>query len=372
MLDLIIPVYKNIPGLYRSLFSLGTEIGKEVFVTIVDDCSGDNYDEVINFFQKFFPIRVIYLEENGGPGVARQKGLDRATQEYVAFLDCGDTYITPTKLRECLHWAKNNPHFYFLSWGHVEERADGPEDFSYRDIGAVHNRMHGKMYRTDFLRRYNITFSAESSRANEDIGFNLSARLIAEALSRKDNVPRIYEDDLPSVVWKHTGPSIVRAEDCAFYYRDQNMGMAINGEHVLKTLRANNVPDDIILREIYEEMVHMYIFYYAALNSRPEFVDKALAGAARYYHNCFKEIGDKDPEFLKETYWSILVSFLNDPNEPIRLKFSALDFPGFLNELETYCSIHYSDTTTNGNCSECQTANADCNCNKDGFSYMAN
>lgn len=79
MLDLIIPVYKNKAGLYRSLFSIGTETNKEVFVTIVDDCSGDTYEDVIEIFQKFFPIRVIYLEENQGPGIARQAGLNAAT-----------------------------------------------------------------------------------------------------------------------------------------------------------------------------------------------------------------------------------------------------------------------------------------------------
>jgi glycosyltransferase involved in cell wall biosynthesis len=50
MLDLIIPVYKNKKGLYRSLMSLGSELNKQVRVTIVDDCSGDNYDDVINIF----------------------------------------------------------------------------------------------------------------------------------------------------------------------------------------------------------------------------------------------------------------------------------------------------------------------------------
>lgn len=71
MLDLVIPVYKNKAGLYRSLFSIGTETYKKVFVTIVDDCSGDNYDDIVEFFQKFFPIRVIYLQKNVGPGMAR-------------------------------------------------------------------------------------------------------------------------------------------------------------------------------------------------------------------------------------------------------------------------------------------------------------
>lgn len=335
MLDLIIPVYKNKAGLYRSLFSIGTETNKEVFVTIVDDCSGDTYEDVIEIFQKFFPIRVIYLEENQGPGIARQTGLNAATQPYVTFLDCGDTYITPTKLMECLRQAKANPQYYFLSWGHIEEHCNDGQ-FSYSDVTSGHNRMHGKFYRRDFLKNHNICFCEESSRANEDIGFNISVRLIATTSSRKDGIERIYSDDTPAVVWKSSGPSIVRSNNYAFYYEKQNMGMAINGEHILRLAKLNNVDEDLILQEIYEEMVHMYIFYNATLIDRPEFLDKAIAGAARYYHNCFREVGENNLMLLNNTYWDILASFLSDPNEPIRKQFTILDFPKFLNMLETY------------------------------------
>lgn len=334
MLDLIIPVYKNIPGLYRSLFSLGTETGKKVFVTIVDDCSGDNYDEVIEFFQKFFPIRVIYLPENAGPGIARQVGLNNATQPYVSFLDCGDTFISPTRMIECLNDLEDNPEIYMFSYVHKEEHVGPDGRFFYTDTGAQNNRMHGKFYRRDFLVRHNIHFSEECPRMNEDIGFNISTRLIAETEARKDNINRIYQDDNPVIVWKFTGPSIVRAENNAFYYRDQNIGMSINGEHILNLARANNVDEDLIIREVYEEMIHMYMFQFATKHDRPEYMERSLDGATRYYYNCFRQYGDKDPELLCDLYWEILTNFLSDPSDPIRHRLTDLNFIEFLNMLE--------------------------------------
>lgn len=364
MLDLIIPVYKNIPGLYRTLFSIGTELNKRIFVTIVDDCSGDNYDEVIQFFQKFFPIRVIYLPENRGPGVARQEGLNRATQQFVSFIDCGDTYITPTKLKECLNFAEQNSHFYMFSWAHVEEKIDFETgEFFYNDVGPQHNRMHGKIYNREFIMKNNIRFCEESSRANEDIGFNISARIIACNNARRDNCDRIYNDMNPAVVWKSTGPSIVRSDNCAFYYRDQNMGMALNGEHILNTVKAQNVDEDLIIEEVYEEMAHMYIFYIASKNGRPEFVDKAIEGALRYYVNCFKPYGQRDPRWLREIYWNTVNNFLADPTDPIRMDFTALDFPGFLNMLE--------ERAANNNAMSCNSSEStNCIC-ENGFSYIA-
>ena len=102
--------------------SLGSELNKQVRVTIVDDCSGDNYDDIISIFQKFFPIRAIYLSKNVGPGMARQEGLNKATQPYVAFLDCGDIYTSPDRLLECLQVVKDYPECYMYSWGHFEEK----------------------------------------------------------------------------------------------------------------------------------------------------------------------------------------------------------------------------------------------------------
>ena len=66
-LDLIIPVYKNIPQLYRTLLSVGMECDpKKLSVTVVDDFSeqDEKYDDVIKFFSKFFPIRVIKSKKN--------------------------------------------------------------------------------------------------------------------------------------------------------------------------------------------------------------------------------------------------------------------------------------------------------------------
>lgn len=364
MLDLVIPVYKNMAGLYRSLFSIGTEVGDKIFVTIVDDCSGDNYDDVINFFQKFFPIRVIYQKENKGPGMARQVGLERATQPYISFLDCGDVYTSPTRLKECLHDVMDNPATVLFSWPHTEEKYSGNDDtrFDYTLFFAGNNRMHGKIYQREFLLQHGIKFSEEGSRMNEDIGFNIPIRMIAEHLWRKDGIQRVYHGDDPAVVWKVTGPSIVRAENCAFYYRDQNVGMSINGQHLLSIAYKNRVDDDLILQEIYEEMTHMYMFYCSTRNVRPEYLDSSIHGAALYYINCFKDRATDNMDMLNAIYWNTITHFVQDENDPVRAKFFPIDFPAFLNMLEEYCVNNNIVKTFNLNSAD----------NNNGFNYVAN
>ena len=68
-MDLIIPSYKDKKGLYETLFSIGLD--KDIYVTVVDDCSGEKYDDIISWFNQFFPIQVLYMPKNGGPGAAR-------------------------------------------------------------------------------------------------------------------------------------------------------------------------------------------------------------------------------------------------------------------------------------------------------------
>lgn len=217
MLDLIIPVFKNIPGLYRTLASIGTDFEPDsLYVTIVDDASGNNYDEVISLYKKFFPIRVVSLPTNCGPGIARQTGFYCTKEPYVAFIDCGDVFSAPHMLQKMMNTAKVNLDCVFFSWAHGEENASGETSV----VSSNHNRMHGKIYKRSFLEEYDIRFSAISPKANEDIGFNMNCRMCAASYSLTHSCNALFSSEEPAVIWKWSGPSIVRANDCAFYYKD--------------------------------------------------------------------------------------------------------------------------------------------------------
>ena len=50
MLDIIIPVFNDKEGLIKTLLSLGQTNNKDIFITIVDDGSNVNYENIIDFF----------------------------------------------------------------------------------------------------------------------------------------------------------------------------------------------------------------------------------------------------------------------------------------------------------------------------------
>lgn len=86
MLDLIIPVFNNKAGLYRTLLSIGMDYPQNsLYITIVDDNSNENYNDIIELFQHFYPIRILILPENHGPGYARQYGLEHTKRTLCFF-----------------------------------------------------------------------------------------------------------------------------------------------------------------------------------------------------------------------------------------------------------------------------------------------
>lgn len=94
MIDLIIPYYKNIAGLTATLLSINYDVFQ---VTIVDDGSNSAFD-----LANTFNCKLIWLEENHGPGYARQVGIDYTKNDFIMFIDAGDIFISKEVQNEIL------------------------------------------------------------------------------------------------------------------------------------------------------------------------------------------------------------------------------------------------------------------------------
>lgn len=91
-LSIIIPVYNASKLLNRcldSIFSQDTHYSYEVI--LVDDGSSDNSVELIKARKE--PNVVLFLQQNGGPSAARNKGVELAKGKYCAYLDADDYWM---------------------------------------------------------------------------------------------------------------------------------------------------------------------------------------------------------------------------------------------------------------------------------------
>ena len=82
-LDVIIPAHKAQNTILRTLSSIAQQtILDKIVVTIVNDADGIGYQKFIDMFGNVMDIKELVMDTNGGPGVARQYGIDNTTCPY--------------------------------------------------------------------------------------------------------------------------------------------------------------------------------------------------------------------------------------------------------------------------------------------------
>src|SRR5689334_24878136 len=97
--SVIVPVYKVQAYLHECLESVLGQSCPDLELIAVDDCSPDACGALIDeFAARDSRVLAVHLPENVGLGRARNAGLDRATGDYLIFLDSDDT-LTPDALR---------------------------------------------------------------------------------------------------------------------------------------------------------------------------------------------------------------------------------------------------------------------------------
>lgn len=89
--SVIVPVYQGEKELSKCLASLVNQTLDEIEIIVVNDGSTDGSGEIISEFSQRFPSKIkTFTKENGGLSDARNFGLDRATGQYIGFVDADD------------------------------------------------------------------------------------------------------------------------------------------------------------------------------------------------------------------------------------------------------------------------------------------
>lgn len=251
MIDLIIPYYNNPQGLERTLNSIDRNI---FYITIIDD-SSDRTPWCPKANQVF------RYNSNQGPGYARQFGIDRTYNSYIMFIDTGDIFTSPEAQQGILNTIAANPSLDFISFPYFRNNEITKE---------TDNRMHGKVYKREFINKYGITFTPYCSYMDEDIGFNRACRLCGEMTFI--NLPVIEQIKEPN--------SLTEKDNHAALYRDQTRALSLVSIHTVDICRKNNI-------EAYEEInqiaIALYYWFIRTAAERPEYLQDAWAGAKIFY-----------------------------------------------------------------------------------------
>ena len=100
--SVIIPIYNMELYLEECLQSVLSQTLKEIEVICVNDGSTDNSLEILQKYASQYSNIVIFNQENCGVGKARNRGINIAKGEFVAFMDPDDFY-PDNDILECLY-----------------------------------------------------------------------------------------------------------------------------------------------------------------------------------------------------------------------------------------------------------------------------
>jgi GT2 family glycosyltransferase len=108
-ISIVVPTYNRVDRLRRVLVALAEQSvpTPDIEVIVVSDGSTDGTDEFLTGDDLPRPVVAVF-QENGGPGAARNNGVQHATADLVLFVD-DDVVATPTLVAEHLAAQREHP-----------------------------------------------------------------------------------------------------------------------------------------------------------------------------------------------------------------------------------------------------------------------
>ncbi len=106
VVSVIIPAFNAEKTILETIQSLQKQTFPDFEIIVINDGSTDRTVEILNEIED--GRLKVFSYENGGLPVARNRGIDRATGEYITFLDADDLW-TPDKIELQLAALQQNP-----------------------------------------------------------------------------------------------------------------------------------------------------------------------------------------------------------------------------------------------------------------------
>jgi len=198
--SVIVPVYNVESYLPKCVNSLVKQTLPDIEIILVDDGSPDNCGKICDeFSEQDKRIKVIH-QKNGGPSQARNAGLEKASGEYIAFVD-SDDWCEPDMFEKmyktgCTYNSDIVVSGTIIDYANdnyrIAKQFDNNQYFSTKagiakaiimmDEKGVFNTCWNKFYKRDVIARNNLVFKLEYT-TGEDFLFNCECFKYIQSLS---------------------------------------------------------------------------------------------------------------------------------------------------------------------------------------------
>ena len=118
--SIIIPVYNSEKYIKECLESIVNQTYTKLEIIVVNDVSTDNSINIIKQF-KDKRIKIVNLNYNSGVAIARNRGIEEATGDYICFID-SDDYWNLEKIEKQVNFIeKNNYSFIYSDYAYLKD-----------------------------------------------------------------------------------------------------------------------------------------------------------------------------------------------------------------------------------------------------------
>ena len=123
LVSIIMPSYNTGRFISETIESVLAQSYSNWELIIVDDCSTDNTDEVIEDYISDDRIKYIKNDKNSGAAISRNRALREAKGNWIAFLDSDDLW-EPDKLQKQISFMKENGYYYsYTNYIEIDEES---------------------------------------------------------------------------------------------------------------------------------------------------------------------------------------------------------------------------------------------------------
>lgn len=173
-ISVIMPVYNEEQYLEKTCQSLKQQTLDDIELICINDGSTDNSTDILTKLSSEYDNIRIINQENQGSGIARNKGIDEAKGEFIAFLDADDKYIDSDSLEKMYEYGyENNADVICGNLKRISSEGKLEDNFNYAEGNYAYFPEYDKLtpqdygipwafykniYRKKFLDENNIRF----------------------------------------------------------------------------------------------------------------------------------------------------------------------------------------------------------------------
>lgn len=249
LLSVIIPVYNVEHYLERCIDSITNQTYKRLEIILINDGSTDNSRAICLNYSKEDNRIILIDQENGGSSLARNKGLDVATGDVIAFID-SDDYIELEMFEKMLYLLdKHNLDVIEIAPNNLGMEQTYDDSFTIEDTITATQRIIKKTYFSVWRRIYrkelikNMRFIPKI--IHQDVFFTI------DVLNKVSHVGHLNS---PLYTYNTEGTSVIRSK-----YSEHKRDIAIKATEYIV---SNTSKHPLVQKVVKDYVVNYYTDHY--------------------------------------------------------------------------------------------------------------